>query len=64
MDECVSGSFSVFSKLSIIPATHVGLDLSHSTSPLALVQTKGVVVGLFDFDPRPDGHDCTTIPCH
>ena len=57
MNECVSGSLSVFSKFRFIHATHVGLDLSHSTSPLALVQTNGVGVGLFDFDPRPNCHD-------
>ena len=60
----MSGSLFIFSKLSIIPATHEGLDLSHSTSPLVLVQTNGVGVGLFNFDPRPDSHDCMTIPCH
>ena len=51
-------------ELGLIRATHVGLDLSHSTNPLALVQTIGVGVTLFVFDPCLDGHDDVAIPCH
>ena len=44
--------------------TYLGLDLSYSTKPLALVKTNGVGVTLFCFDPRANGHDGVAIPCH
>ena len=38
------------------------LDLSHFTSPLALVLTSGVGVKLFGLNLYADYHDGTTIP--
>ena len=43
--------------------THVGLDLSHSTNPLALVQDRSARVDLCRFGTCTlFGHDCAAIP--
>ena len=42
---------------------HMGLDLSHSTSPLALVQASCVGVTQCGFNSLTVGHDCAVISC-